>query len=254
MVRLAALLGAFGVVAVVLAACGGGDEDEPTPAGATSPAAAPIGPTAEERAAAEPLLKAAALLAEDLPEGFTFAEERFVTNEQSIAEQLNYSGAPTLEDLNRWGQILEYEVTYSREVPSIPTDATLYLEVTTSLYRDSAGADENFEFVRRQTTDPEYAEAQEQESAEAGQDIRDVEISPISFASVGEDRMAFELRFTTYNSSLGKDLNYVAQLIGVRRGRAIGTLQVLAVGSPHAVEELEDLAHTLDERMKAALE
>src|SRR4030042_2688116 len=105
MVRLAALLGAFGVVAVVLAACGGGDEDEPTPAGAASPAAAPIGPTAEERAAAEPLLKAAALLAEDLPEGFTFAEERFVTKEQSIGEQLTYSGAPTLEDLNRGGQI-----------------------------------------------------------------------------------------------------------------------------------------------------
>jgi hypothetical protein len=282
LVIFATLLAAL-VLAAVVAACTGNEEAEPTATGTATAAApsptptatptatpsptptatpsptptptpAPAGPTDAERAAAEPLLRAASLRAEDLPEGFTFAEERFVTNEQSIAEQLDYPGAPTLDDLNRWGQILEYEATYNREVPSILTGATLSLKETTVLYRDSAGADENFEVVRQHTTDPEYAKAQERKSAEEGQEMRDVEISPISFAKVAEDRMAFELTFTAYTSDLGKDLNYVAQLIGIRRGRAIGLIQVLAVGSPHPLEEVEDLARTLDERMKDALE
>jgi hypothetical protein len=252
--RFAALLALSGLV-VVVASCGGGDESEPAAtAVAPSPTSAPAGSTAEERDAAGPILMAASLLAEDLPEGFALDEERFLTNEESVDEDLDYSGAATLEDYNRWEQILQYGVTYRRETPPALTGATLSLEVTTVLFRDSSGADDNFEFVRQQISDPEYLEAAEQDFADQGQDARDFEVSPISFASVGEDRMAFELTFTMHDPDLDRDLDFVSQFIAIRRGRAIGAIETLAVGSPHPLEELEAMARTLDERVKDALE
>ncbi|HJX61538.1 MAG TPA: hypothetical protein VJ578_03110 [Dehalococcoidia bacterium] len=253
--RYAASLAGLALLAVLLAACGGDDEGEPAATSvAPSPTPAPAGSTAEERDAAGPILMAAALVAEDMPEGFTFDEEKFLTNEEAVDEDLDYPGAATLEDYNRWEQILQYEAEYSRETPPSLTGATLSIQVTTVLYRDPAGADESFDFLRQQTSDAEYVEAVERDSAEEGQDIRDLEISPISFAGVGEDRMAFEATFTMYDPDRGQDLDFVSQLIAVRRGRAIGALAVRAVGSPHPLEEVEDLARTLDERMKDALE
>jgi hypothetical protein len=242
MLRLAAPLAGLALLAVLLGACSGGENQ------ATS---TPTAPTAEERAAAEPILRAAILSGEDMPEGFTFSEEGFLTNEESAAQGLDYTGAPTVEDLNRWGQILEYEVTYQREFPTTLTGATLSIDVTITLYRDSAGADDNFEVVRQQTSGPDYIGALEQAFAEGG---RDISMSPISFANVAEDRMAFEFRYTMYAPNVERDLDFVEQLIAIRRGRAIGVIDALATGSPHPVEELEDLARKLDERLKDALE
>ena len=241
--RVAALFVGPGLVAMLLAACGGESEASPTPA--------PTAPTGEERAAAEPILKAASLPGDDLPQGFTFQGERFLTNEESAAEGLDYAGAPTVEDLNRWGQISEYEVTYQREFPTTLTGATLSLEVTMTIYRDSTGADENFEAVRQQTSGPDYIKALEQAFTEEG---RDISMSPISFATVGEDRMAFEFRYTMYSPNVQRDLDFVEQVIAIRRGRLIGVIDTLATGSPHPLEEVEAMARKLDDRMKTALE
>jgi hypothetical protein len=263
--RAAALLGGLTLAAAV-AACGGDDEAEPTATGtvaaspttqATAASASPAAVasmTPDERATTEALLKAAALRLEDLPEGFIFQEEKFLTNEEAVDENLDYPGAPTVEDHNRWGRILEYEVTYRREAPPTLTGATLSIEITTALFRDSGGAGENLGFLRQQGADPEYVNALEQQSAQEDLNVRDLKVSPISFASVGEDRMAFEVTFTMRDAQLDKDLNFISQFIAIRRGRAIGALQTLAVGSPHPLEEVEDLARTLDERMKDALE
>jgi hypothetical protein len=254
--RAAALLGVLALVAVSLAACGG-EEAKLAATGTAvvpSPTPAPAGSTAEERDAAGPVLMAASLVAEDLPEGFTFDEEKFLTNEEAVDEELDYPGAATLEDYNRWEQVLQYEVEYSREVPSTLTGATLSIHVTTVLYRNSTGADESFEFLRQQTSEPEYVEAVEREATEEGREIHDLGISPISFAGVGEDRMAFEATFAAYDPDAGKDLDFITQLIAIRRDRAIGSIVVRAVGSPHPLKELEGLARKLDERMKDALE
>src|SRR4030043_1187544 len=130
--RFAASLAGLALLAVLLAACGGDDEGEPAATSvAPSPPPAPAGSTAEERDAAGPILMAAALVAEDMPEGFTFDEEKFLTNEEAVDEELDYPGAATLEDYNRWEQVLQYEVEYSRDVPSTLTGATLSIHVTT---------------------------------------------------------------------------------------------------------------------------
>lgn len=247
--RAGALVAALASAAVLLAACGGGDNGEPA-----TPTPPPTPPTTEERDAAGPLLMAASLTEEDMPEGFAFAEDRFLTNEESADEELDYPGAATVDDHNRWGQVLTYEIEFTREAPPTLTGATLSVEVSTILYRDSGGAAEAFEFLRQQTSDPAYVEALQQESTAIGAEIRDLEISPVSFAGVAEDRMAFEAKFTAYDPQRGEDLDFVSQLVAIRRDRAIGTLVVRAIGSPHPLEEVEDLARTLDERMKDALE
>ena len=253
--RYAASLAGLALLAVLLAACGGGDENEPSQTGtpASSAIASPTAAaTAEDLSQAEALLKAAALQLEDLPSGFTLDvdEEKFTTNEEAAEE--GAPDDPTLEDLNRWGRILGYEVRYSREV-SLGTllGGTAFLGVSTAVYRDSAGARDAFEFTRQRTSDPEFAKTFE---ASAAGEVRDASISPMSFAEVGEDRIAFEMKFTMHNPDLNTDFDYVTQMVAVRRDRGIGSITVLAVTSPSPVDELEELARKLDERMKDALE
>jgi len=250
MMRFAALLGGLGLLAVVIAACGGGGESE------VSPAASATAASAEDRARAEELLKTAALRAEDLPEGFTLDEETFVTNEESASKEGAFPGAPTLADLNRFGRILGYEAAYHREESlGSPPAGTVSFLVTTDIYRDSEGAGEHFDLVRGQPSDPGFVKAFEEQFVGSGSvDLRDTSVSPISLADVGDDRMGFEIRFKARDPDLNSELDLVAHLVAVRRGRAIGAATVLAVGSPSPSGEPGDLAQKLDERLKDAFE
>jgi hypothetical protein len=146
------LLPLAATLAVFLVACGGGSETESPTTIASM--------TAEERAETEALLKAAALRLEDLPSGFTLDEEKFNTNEETAKEQQDNPYGPTLEDLNRFGRILSYEASYSQEVsPALLTSGgTLFLQVTSAVYRDSKGASEALEFVRQQASAPGFAD------------------------------------------------------------------------------------------------
>jgi hypothetical protein len=82
----------------------------------------------------------------------------------------------------------------------------------------------------------------------------DITISPISIADVGDDRLAIEIGASAHSAELSQAFDSVAQFVAIRRGRLIGVLIVRATGSPHPLEEVEDLARALDERMKDALE
>ena len=248
------------VFALGLVACGGKGEEAATatPSPAVHATAALASPTiaattaaaAEDRPEVEALLRAAALRLEDLPSGFTLDEEKVTTNEESATE--GPSGGPTLEDLNRWGRILHYEADYSQEGSLL--GGTLVLQVATAVYRDSAGARDAFEFTRQRTSDPEFAKAFEASVAGSAGEVRDASISPMSFAEVGDDRIAFEMKFTIHDPDLNTDFPYVVQIVGIRRGRGVGAVTVLAITSPSPVQELEDLARTLDKRLKDALE
>jgi hypothetical protein len=253
--RSAALLGVLGLVAVFLAACGGAEETEPAATSvAPSPTPAPAGSTAEERDAAGPILMASALLAEDLPEGFTLDEEKYLSNEDSINEERDYSSVATLEDLNRWGQILQYIATYSRPAPPTLTGATLSLKEITALYRDEAGARSAFEFERMRASSPERLLDALPWPANSDLNAGEASVSPISVGGMGDDRAAVQIEVTGSLPDVGSELKFFGQLLLVRRGREIGSIATVAVGSPHPVKELEALARTLDERMKAALE
>ena len=230
-----------------LAACGGDNGSDVSPTGA--PAATV---TAEDRSAAEPLLKAAALVAGDLPEGFTFQEEKFTTNGDEAEQESIVASAPTAQDLDQLGRILGYQAYYSRPAPATLTEATVSFQIETDVYRDSKGADDHFELIRQMPSDPEFIRAIQEGDTES--QVRDVMVSPISFAKVGDDRMAFELKFKVSRADLKSELSFFTQIIGIRRGAGLGFMTVLAIGAPHPVDQLEDLARKLDERMKDALE
>jgi hypothetical protein len=265
------LLPLVAALAVILVACGGGDnENEPSSAAPTSAAgesaatvaaasatvpAATAAATVENRPEVEALLKAAALRLEDLPEGYTLGEEKFTTNEESVAETTG-SGGATLEDLNGFGRILGYKASYSQEAgPSTLLDSgTLFLQVTTTVYQDSDGAKEHFSFVRDQASDPEFVDNFEKSFADSpGVEISDASISDISVAKVGDERLAYEVKVSAHSTDLDQDFDFVGQIVGVRRGRMIGAITVVGINSSTPTGQLEDLARTLDERMKDAL-
>jgi len=269
------LLPLVAALAVFLVACGGGGDDndnEPSPTATTSAAgepqatAAAASPTAaaptseatvEDRPEVEALLMAAALRLEDLPEGYTLDEETFTTNEESAEDESELLGGPTLEELNGFGRILGYEASYSQDasLSALLEGGTLSLQVTTTLYEDSDGADEAFEFVREQASDPEFLDAFEESFASSpGVEVKDASLTPMSFAELGDELLAFEFKVSAHSTDLDQDFDFIARLVGVRRDRAIGSVTILAVNAPPAEDELEDLARTLDERMNDALE
>jgi hypothetical protein len=190
---------------------------------------------------------------EDLPEGFTLKEENFTTNEDEAAQEAVVPGAPTAEDLDRLGRILGYQAHYTRPAPATMTGATVDIQIETDVYRDSKGAEDHFELIRQLPSDPGFIEAFEKAFEESPDvQVRDATVAPISLAKVGDDRMAFELSFKMSRPDAG-ELTFFEQFIGIRRGKGMGFMTVVAIGAPHPASELEDMARTLDERIKEAL-
>lgn len=248
MLRSAATLGALAFAALILAACGGG-EDEPEGAGTAAPASPT--PAADERTAAETILRASSLPGENLPEGFTFQGERFLTNEEVVNRQI---AAATPEDYERWGQVLEHQVTYQRVIPTTLTGATFSLKVTTALYRDETGARDALEFERLRISVPDHLIDTLAWPAYSDLKAEEATVSPLSISGVGNDREAVQIDLPGSHPDTGESLRFFGQLILLRRGREISSLAAAAVGSPHPMEELEEMARALDEQMKDALE
>ena len=251
----------------VLGACDGADK-EPAPTDSpgasptateesspTSPSPSPT-PPAATRAELEALLKSMALKAQDLPSGFSLLNEEFTTNEEKAEEaSLLTSVHPTLEDLNRFGRLLGYEMGYGRDAPLYEilfNGGTYIVEVATTVYQDSAAAHEAFEFVRRQASDPASPEAFV-EGFLALRSPGSVPVSRMPVAELGDDRLASEFRFTEYSPEHGRDVALVLQIVGIQRGRGLGLVVLTAIDSPPP-GQLDGLARKLDQRMKEALQ
>jgi hypothetical protein len=263
-----ALVAGLTLSAAFLAGCGGGDnETAPSTAGTTPVATAqettaPASPTPTvadpARAEAEALLKAGALQLEDLPEGFTLDEESFSTNEEAASQTSDAPGSFTLADMNRFQRILGYDATYSNLealTSSAVFEGTLFLQATATIYQAPDGAGEAFQTVREQTSDADAARVFEESFAiSAGVEVKDASIVPVSIPELGDDRLAIEIRVSAHSPDLDEDFDFVAQLVGIRRDRLIGSFTVVTVNGPAPVEELDDLANKLDARMQGALE
>jgi len=240
---LAALACSLGLFFFV-ASRGGSDEADLAERTTSASAAIAATMTVQERAAVEALLRTASLRPEDLPEGFDLEEAWFVTKEEAARQTSGFSSAATPEDLDRLGWVLGYHATYGE--PSS-------LQLAIGLYRDSQGASEAFNLYREQQANPEPTS--EGDSGESSM-LRDVSISPMPFVDVGEERMASELRFTVHDAGLDRDFGYSVRSVVIRRGQAVGAISVAEgeLNTPLTAQQLQDLARTLDERMKNALE
>lgn len=265
-----ALLGGLIAVAVIMTGCRGGEETL-SPATSTATAASPaqtiVPPesptnfapttvaTVEERAAVQALLKTAALRSEDLPSGFTLDEEKFTTNEQEAEEGSAYLG-PTLEELNRFGRILGYEAGYSQQASGGSSlGGTLSLQLMIDVYRESRGAQEHLQFIRRQISDPQYAKLfKEGFASGSALDVLDVAVSPMSLANVEDEQAAFEIKITVHSPDPDRDFDQFILFAVIRSGRGIGGVTMISVGSPSPVPELEKLTRKLDERLESGLQ
>jgi len=238
-----------------------------TAAGASPTVSAPT-LTPEERAEAEALLKAASLRPEDIPEGFPLEDESFTTNEElaeiggMLVEMLGSAGGVALEDPYSSGRILGYYANYKAKRPTDPSSfsGTASFYVTVDLFRESSAAHEYFELARQYLSNPdEMAASQEWEQLQEyyesfGLEFRDLSVSSIAFAEVGDERLALETKLTMRLPDLDTDFHLVERAVAVRRDRAVGSVRVVAVNSSPSAKQLENLARTLDERMKDALE
>jgi hypothetical protein len=262
--RAAALLaGPVCVLALLffVASCGGGDgsQDQPT---ASATASVPT-LTPDERAEAEALLRAAALRPEDVPEGLHLEDEGFATNEQLgevgdvFVKGFYSANGVTLEDrFNSMGRILGYHTTYKADALSDPSfSGTVLFAVSVDLFRDSAGPHGDLERYRQHLPDEEALRENLQEAYEPKQmELRDLSVSSLPFPEVGDERLAWEMKTTIRAPGLDTDLNTVLRWVYIQRDRLVGSLMVTAMNASPPVQQLEDLARKLDERMKDALE
>jgi len=121
------LAAAFGLVVGV--GCNGDDEGEVTPTPATSEV--------------EAQLQQLVLQLDDLPTGVMKVDDRFVTNDVSAAS--SEDSAQRLAQLEEWGRILGYDVTYQSSPEIMEQIGLLLVNSTASLYSSEDGASDSFD-------------------------------------------------------------------------------------------------------------
>ena len=207
----------------------------------------------EDRKQVEALLKAAALREEDLPDAFTLLSESFITNAQLAQALTAFPIGATLDNINEQGRILGYEAVYGAEL--LTSDAILVVGVTTSLYRDPAGARQHLEFTRAHLAETDSLQLLAATAAELAPNVHQESIVALSLPPVGEDWIGYEIKLLGHDPVLNKDINASFCYVAMQRDRGVAAVTVGVVNDPLSpLEELEYLAPTLDERMKDALE
>jgi hypothetical protein len=230
-------------------ACGGGEEEgQASPTPAATPALA-------DRAELEALLKSMVLGSEDLPSGFWLLEEKFETNEEAAVDYPD-GMEQGLADYARWGRLLGYQATYAGggSLATALAGETIYIVLGATLCEKPEGAGEAMVQLKDRLLDPEEQAKFLEEFKKENPGWRDPQFAPMSFADVGDDTFAYQLTGKAGSAESGLDVTAIVQFVVVRRGRAIGTVAASAVQGPSSIQELEDMARKLDQRMKEALQ
>lgn len=101
----------------------------------------------------EELLTAMVLTPDDLPGTFVQTDENFSTNEQVARGEEDFEAQ--LANLNRWGRLLGYDVTYQPENPD--QGPFVGLISTVSLYKTADGASQSFANAVRAARERDWA-------------------------------------------------------------------------------------------------
>jgi hypothetical protein len=123
-VRHCLLLGAGLLAVAILAACGGD------------------GDGGESESSLEQALRRMVLQAEDLPQGFVQRDELITTNEYQAS--LSADPEARKDQLENWGRLLGYEVTYQPAGAVAQESPVQGINVSSSLYRTEEGAGDAF--------------------------------------------------------------------------------------------------------------
>jgi hypothetical protein len=219
--------------------CGGGGEE------GASATAVPV-----DRPTLEAMLRSVALTLEDLPAGFVLQEEAFTDNEEA-AETDPLGKQAAVARLDEWGRLLGYEATYMTNDPlgTFIKGGTAMVTVSLNIFRTSEGAAAGMEWGRAIAADPS-------QSIALFPGVISIEGEPMSFPSIGDETLA--ARFTgtlrPQDMAVNVDVDFVAHMVAIRRGRATAHIVVGAIGGATPGQEVEDIIRTLDERLTQALQ
>jgi len=238
---IALALAVVAVPAVVGVGCGGDGEEGPS---------ATTGPT--DRPTLEATLRSVALTLDDLPSGFVLQEEAFTDNEEA-AETDPEGKQAALARLDGWGRLLGYAATYMTNAPlgAFISGGTASVSVSLSIFQTSEGAVAGMEWGRELVDDPS-------QSVSLFPGVISIEGEPMSFASIGDETLAARFTGTLRPEGEGAefevDVDFIAHLVAIRRGRATAHIIVGAIGGATPGQEVEDIIRTLDERLAQALQ
>jgi hypothetical protein len=237
---IAVALALVAVPLVVGVGCGGGDEEGP------SATTVPV-----DRPTLEATLSSMTLTLDDLPSGFVLEEpgEVFTDNEEA-AETDPEGKQAALARLDGWGRLLGYDATYMTNDPlgTFMSGGTALVTVSLSIFQTSEGAAAGMEWGREVAADPS--------SSGLFPGVISIEGEPMSSPSIGDETLA--ARFTGTLRPEGVefevDVDFVAHLVAIRRGRATAHIIVAAIGGATPGQEVEDIIRILDERLAQALQ
>jgi hypothetical protein len=198
---------------IVLAACGGGSQDE-----------AVLIEDAE----------AVALQIGDVPMNFAEVEGSaiHVSNADSCAGAQGAARAACLTQLEEWGRLDGYEVEYAAGDSEAFVTGTYRVFGAVSIYRDQKGAAEAFRVG--------------QERLE--QDLQQLEdAAPVEIPTVGDESVAF---VTVATQKIGeRDVSISLHVIDFRRGNVLARIGATAPTALASVDDALELAKRVDERI-----
>jgi len=229
------------LLAALLAACNGdGDGAPPTPTPEPTIDAAQAGR----------LLDSMVLRQDDIGAEYERALDRTTTNEQ--AALLRPDTANARQQFQAWGRVLGRDVQYNAPASAelLFQNKTARLNNSATLYTTADGASASLVFVR--ALPEEAVAAFIQQPGEGGGTLSETRVEKdIAFSAVGDESFAWRItgKFTFPD---GFTVNYVADALFLRVDRVAGSVITIALGQPPDRAQLEALAGTFVENVRAA--
>ena len=194
---------------------------------------------------ARDLLKQIALTLGDLPSPFTQTDQNFSTNEQVARGEEDIEGQ--LANLQRWGRLLGYDVTFEPQSSSNP-QPIVAIRSTVSLYETAEGASQSFAYAVQAARDRDWA------PSHTG--FQNLQVQEIQRPGIADEIVWLRISGTTGE---GADVDYLADdyvLIREDRARAlvrVASRSASAAQSLFMLEQAADLAGIVVERVRTAL-
>jgi hypothetical protein len=223
--RIVLVLGALVLgasLSILAVSCDGGNGGgaEPTP----------VPPELQEQ------LKRMALQAGDVPSGFRVIDEAFSTNQDVAGASADPEGQ--LVQLEQWGRILGYEVTYEPSGGTAGDDTIIFsLNSTASIYRTPEGASASFADAVNgaRTTDwPAFFGG-----------AVDIVVEEVSAPAVADEILWLRVR----GKAEANDQTFAHDLVLMRTGTARGSIQAGSFGTEESKAPMEGLIRVQAERM-----
>jgi hypothetical protein len=222
---------------VVGVGCGGGGEGSAV---------------ATDRPTLEATLRSIAPTLEDLPAGFVLQDpgELFTDNEEAAATDPEGVQA-ALDRYNEWGRLLGYTASYMTNDPvgTFMKGGTASVTVSLAIFRTAEGAADAMEWGRGVVAEPGQNMA-------LFPGVISLEGEPMSFPSIGDETLAATFTGTIRPQGMDVqiDVDFIAHMVAIRRGRATAYIIVGAIGGATPGPEVEQIIRILDARLVEAVQ